>query len=212
MKTSKTRIPARAWAAVAAVLAVALLAPALASGLAPAGAETRVWGSRVEIAAGIGAERSVSETGIRGYGPRYDELAVGYPLVPRGTTLRHLGTDAWESAAGLRYVGRDPAGLTRVSHVLRHAADDVTRPVHGVLDAGRRGALRVVDDAWIRIQQQGIQGVTQGNRTVFTVDMGGRVGYLGGQAGASAGNPALTRLQIVVERGTSNVVTAFPVQ
>jgi hypothetical protein len=49
----------------------------------------RAEGSRVEIAAGIGAERSVSETGIRGYGPRYDELAVGYPLVPRAIATPH---------------------------------------------------------------------------------------------------------------------------
>ncbi len=84
--------------------------------------------------------------------------------------------------------------------------------MHGVFDAGRQGALGVVDDAWVQIQQQGLQGVTQGNRTVFVVDMGSRVGYLGGRAGAAAGNPALTRIQLVVEKGTSNVITAFPVQ
>ncbi len=130
----------------------------------------------------------------------------------KAATLRHLGADTWESAGGLRYVGRDPQGLTRISHVLRHATDDPTRPKHGVFDVERKGVLEVVDEAWLRIQKQGIQGVTKGNRTSFTVDMGRRIGYSGGQAGVVAGKPALTRVQIIVEKGTANVITAYPAQ
>jgi len=119
------------------------------------------------------------------------------PATPRLGTLRSTGSNAWESSGGLRYVGRDPAGLNRVQHVLRHAEDIPGRPgpyPHGVFDAGRSGTLAVVDEAWA-IAQRGGPGVTavqQGGRTVYTIDMGRRVGYVGGQVGRAAGNPGPT--------------------
>ena len=70
----------------AGLLAATLPAPASASALAPAESKTRVWGFDLEIPAGIGVERALSETGTEAYGLRYDEPAVGYPLVPRGQT------------------------------------------------------------------------------------------------------------------------------
>lgn len=70
----------------AVLLAAALPALANASVPGPSYAETRVKGSNLEILAGVGAERGSSETGTGGYGESYDEQAVGYPLVPRGTT------------------------------------------------------------------------------------------------------------------------------
>jgi len=78
-----------AWALVlglaAVLLAAALPAPAIASAPSLSYAETRVWGFELQIPAGVGAERGLSVDGTRGYGEAYDELAVGYPLVPRGT-------------------------------------------------------------------------------------------------------------------------------
>jgi hypothetical protein len=68
----------------AVLLAAALPAPASASAPSPTYAETRVWGFDLEIPAGVGVERGSSPTGTGAYGSRYDELAVGYPLVPRG--------------------------------------------------------------------------------------------------------------------------------
>jgi hypothetical protein len=96
--------------------------------------------------------------------------------------------------------------------VLRHTVDDLSRPKHGVFDGGRAGALQIVDEAWLAIQQQGVQPVFRGSRASYTVDMGRRVGYFGGTVGSAAGNPALNRVLIVVEKGTTNVVTSFPVQ
>jgi hypothetical protein len=110
----------------------------------------------------------------------------------RGGILRSAGNGTWVSRGGLRY-GADPNFGNRVRHLLNHASDIPTRPGrHGVFDAGRRGVLGVVDEAWA-IAQRGGSGVsvsTQGARTVYTVDMGRRVGFVGGQAGAAAGNPA----------------------
>ncbi len=129
-----------------------------------------------------------------------------------GGVLRSAGSRVWQSRAGLRY-GADPNFGNRVRHVLNHAADIPSRSgAHGVLDAGRRGALGVVDEAW-QIAQRGGSGVsvsTQGTRTVYTVDMGRRVGFVGGRAGAAAGNPAASHLRLVVQGGR-DIITAFPV-
>jgi len=127
-------------------------------------------------------------------------------------TLTYEGNTAWRSAGGLRY-GADPKFGNRVQHVLRHAADDATRAgSHGVFDAGRTGTLRAIDEAF-GVAQRGGAGVTvaqQGSRTVYTIDMGRRIGYVGGQAGRAAGNPAARHIQLVVENG-NEVITAFPI-
>ena len=68
----------------AVLLVAALSAPASASAPSPTYAETRVWGFDLEIPAGVGVERTLSPTRTGAYGARYDELAAGYPLVPRG--------------------------------------------------------------------------------------------------------------------------------
>lgn len=126
--------------------------------------------------------------------------------------LRSVGEGVWESAAGLRY-GADPQFGNRVEHVLKHAIDDpARRGEHGVFDAGRTGALKVIDEAWSIIQKggAGVSVTQQGKRTVYTVDMGKRIGYVGGQAGAAANRPAAQHLRLVVENGR-DVITAFPV-
>jgi hypothetical protein len=126
-------------------------------------------------------------------------------------TLRWIGPDAWVSPSGLRYVGRDPKGLNRVQHVLRHTADVPSRATHGVFDKGPRHTLALIDEAWMKIQKEGIKGVTQGRRTEYVVDMMRHIGYEGGRVGSKAGYPALTKLLIVVEDAV-NVITAFPVR
>ncbi|MBZ0117173.1 MAG: hypothetical protein K8H88_09275, partial [Sandaracinaceae bacterium] len=136
---------------------------------------------------------------------------AGASSAARGGILRSAGNGSWISRGGLRY-GADPNFGNRVRHVLNHAADIPGRTgAHGVFDAGRRGALGVVDDAWA-IAQRGGSGVsvsTQGARTVYTVDMGRRVGFVGGQAGAAAGNPAASHVRLVLQG--NDVITAFPV-
>jgi RHS repeat-associated protein len=126
--------------------------------------------------------------------------------------LRSVGQKVWESTTGLRY-GADPRFGNRVQHVLQHATNDPNRPgFHGVFDAGKSGTLGVIDEAWM-LAQQGGSGVTvvqQGARTIYTVDMGRQIGYIGGQAGAALGNPVTDYVQLVIE-GTNNIITAFPI-
>jgi hypothetical protein len=68
----------------------------------------------------------------------------------------------------------------------------------------------VIDEAWRKVEQQKVRPTIEGDRSLYTVPMGRRVGYLGGRAGASRGHPPLKSIFLVVETGTKNVVTAFP--
>ena len=130
---------------------------------------------------------------------------------PPKVELKQVGEDHWISPAGLHYRGRDPDGRTRLEHVLRHAKDIPQRDgPHGVFDDGRDGALATIDAAWRRIKKYEIEPEIEGDRAAYSVSMGRKVGYLGGSVGADRDHPPLTRVFIVVERGTSDVVTAYP--
>ena len=125
--------------------------------------------------------------------------------------LKQIGETSWVSPAGVRYIGLDPQGLTRVEHVLRHSRDEPKRAgSHGVFDGGKHGTLASIDAAWKLAQTKGIKPRREGNRSSLLVPMGKRVGYLGGQAGAARGKPPLNKVFIVIKTGTSELITAFP--
>ncbi len=131
------------------------------------------------------------------------------PLEP--VTLKAAGRDAWISPACLTYTGRDPQGLTRRDHVLRHAEDLPARDgPHGVFDGGEDLTFAWIDAAWNKIRRDVLPAVVEGDRATYTVSMGRRVGYLGGRTGAERGNPPLTRIFLVLRKGTTEVITAFP--
>lgn len=137
------------------------------------------------------------------------KVTAGGPVKP--VELRKLGENHWLSPAGLHYKGKDPDGRSRLDHVLRHAEDDPRRDgPHGVFDGGRDGALATIDAAWKLAQERKTRPDTEGGRSAYTVFMGRDVGYLGGSVGGRRDNPKLQRVLIVVERGTNNVVTAYP--
>jgi len=124
--------------------------------------------------------------------------------------LKQTGKLTWLSPAGLTYKGKDAKGLTRVEHVLRHAADQPNRAgSHGVFDGGNDIALAVVDEAWKLAKEKNIKPRKEGDRLAYTIPMGRRIGYLGGKSGKSRKNPPLKKVFIVI-RGKSEVITAFP--
>ncbi len=124
--------------------------------------------------------------------------------------LKQTGKLSWLSPAGLLYKGKDAKGLTRVEHVLRHAADQPNRAgSHGVFDGGNDIALAVVDEAWKLAKEKKIKPKKEGDRLAYTIPMGRRVGYLGGKSGKSRNHPPLKKVFIVI-RGKSEVITAFP--
>jgi len=135
------------------------------------------------------------------------------PATNAGNRLKYVGQDTWESPQGLQY-GPDPQYGNRIQHVLRHAEDQPLRVgEHGVFDAGRKGVVQVVDEAWISAQQGGANVVktTVGTKDTYLVDMGRRVGWVGGQGGSVMGNPGVNNVLLVVRNG-NQVVTAFPIR
>jgi len=131
--------------------------------------------------------------------------------LPAGIELKSMGKERWISPAGLIYAGRDPDGRPRKDHVLRHARDIPDRDgPHGVFDGGEERAFAWIDLAWERIQSQHIRPEQEEGRDVYTVSMGRRVGYLGGETGARQQHPPLHRIFLVLRHGTTEVVTAFP--
>jgi hypothetical protein len=136
--------------------------------------------------------------------------APANPTTP-SVELKKIGPDTWLSPAGLRYQGRDPEGLTRVEHVLRHARDMPSRDgPHGVFDGGEARVFAVIDEGWRLAQEKRIRPDVERDRSVYLIPMGRRIGYLGGRTGASRGKPPLSRLFLVMETRTRSVVTAFP--
>ena len=152
------------------------------------------------------------KVGETGKTPSLSDVRVGGSSSPtKKFELKQVGKTTWVSPAGLKYAGKDPQGLTRVEHVLRHAADQPRRSgPHGVFDGGNDKALETVDAAWKIAKQKKIKPKNEGHRSAYTIPMGRRVGFLGGKTGAQRRNPALKKVFIVVRTGTSEVITAFP--
>jgi hypothetical protein len=125
--------------------------------------------------------------------------------------MEPIGRDAFRSPAGLVY-SMGPNREHRIDHILRHAVDDPDRRgPHGVfLPGDRNSVLQTIDDAWRRGKAggRGVQRSDEDGRTVFTVDMGKTIGYVGGRDGASDNHPKTTRLKLVVDG--DRVITAYP--
>ena len=126
--------------------------------------------------------------------------------------LRQTSDGVYESAAGLRY-RQGGADGHRIDHILRHARDAPERPVHGVFAGTRDDILGVIDEAYSIARQRGPPDVRvrrEDSRTVYTVKLGRKIGYLGGQSGKRQRHPPLTHLRLVLEG--RDVITAFPVR
>lgn len=138
--------------------------------------------------------------------PPSDSVATGSLLYG---ILADQGNDRFLSPAGLLYVPGSQEGH-RLKHVERHTVDDPGRPgSHGVFDGGMETTLVMIDKAY-RKAKTGSQTSKQedGGRTIYTVDMGTRVGYVGGSDGKRRRNPMARRVRLVLER--NRVITAYP--
>lgn len=123
--------------------------------------------------------------------------------------LREVSRDRYISPAGLMYTPGSAEGH-RLEHLRRHTVDDPGRAgSHGVFDGDMEGALAVIDRAYERAKKKQRTTVSQDDgRTTYTVDMGGRVGFIGGQTGKQKRNPMARRVRLVVEG--NRVITAYP--
>lgn len=132
---------------------------------------------------------------------------------PPGKLSLVAGTrDEFRSTAGLVYVRGSEDGH-RLKHVLKHAEDNLDKPVHGVFDGDRDQILAWIDIAYTKGKQggKGVRVEKQSGRVVYTVDLGEKIGVVGGQVGDRKGNPPCRFLRLVVQNG-NEVVTAYPSQ
>lgn len=134
--------------------------------------------------------------------------AGGDPNLKYGL-LRDLGGEKYMSPAGLLYTRGSQEGH-RLKHLERHTKDDPGRPgPHGVFDGGMEKALVTIDKAYDRAKKKQRTTVEKdGRRTIYVVDMGGRIGFVGGQTGKRKRNPMARRVQLVLE--DNRVITAYP--
>ena len=70
---------------------------------------------------------------------------------------------------------------------------------HAVFSVSRSEVLPLLDEAWLSVQAQGLETV-QGDTYAYVVNMGRVIGTAGE-----------TNLRLVIEPGTSKVITAYPV-
>ena len=126
--------------------------------------------------------------------------------------LRETRNNVFESTAGLVYVPGSADGH-RLRHVMKHAKDDTSKPVHGVFDGNgdRDKVFAMIDEAWVKAARGGndVRKQTQNDRLVYTVRMGQRVGYVGGSEGKRQKNPECNFIRIVVE-DDNVVISAYP--
>lgn len=123
--------------------------------------------------------------------------------------LREVQPDRYVSPQGLMYVPGSAEGH-RLEHLRRHTRDQPSRPgKHGVFEGGMEGALTTVDSAY-QFAKNGERSTKQidRGRAIYTIDMGRRVGYVGGAEGRRLNHPAAHRVKLVLEG--VRVITAFP--
>lgn len=127
-------------------------------------------------------------------------------LVPTGKKNR------LQSPAGLIY--GQSRGEHRVDHVMRHAVDDPSRPVHSVFEGDRDQILRLIDEAYdlIKSKSKRVRQTPDKERhyrTKYTVDMQRKIGYLGGRQGKRQNFPPRNKLTLVLDN-EKFMVTAYP--
>jgi hypothetical protein len=120
-----------------------------------------------------------------------------------------IGGGELQSPAGLIYAAGS-GGEHRVDHVMRHARDDPSRPAHGVFNGDKATVLKLIDEAYEMIQEGSkyVRSEKSRGNIAYTVSMGRKVGYEGGQKGRRSGNRALRKIRLILDG--PYVITAYP--
>ena len=160
------------------------------------------------------AVRDKTEKQIGGGKPHDAKTAEKDAKDPPGKLSSLSGTrDRYRSTAGLLYVPGSRDGH-RLKHVLKHAKDDLSKPIHGVFngDGDRDQILAWIDIAYEKGHKggKGVDKKEENGRVVYTVDLGEKIGFVGGQVGKRKNKPPCRYLRLVLEDG-NKVVTAYPV-
>jgi hypothetical protein len=142
----------------------------------------------------------IALTGIMAY-------SISHPKVVKAATgatvaagkLTSIGNGIWESTEKLIYEIGSKQG-NRVLHVLEHAVPDISKPLHTVFNVGRDKILGLIDEAWA-MRGSIIPVAQKSGNEAFDILMGKIIGTNGE-----------TTIRIIVEKGTSKIITAFPVK
>jgi len=124
--------------------------------------------------------------------------------------LRASRPGTYESPAGLRY-SRGSRHGHRLKHLMAHTVDQPDRPgQHGVFSSQDVAeVVALVDEAYrLALAGKNTHIDREQNRTVYTIDLGRRIGFIGGESGNRRAKPAARHLRLVLEG--KNFVTAFP--
>ena len=128
--------------------------------------------------------------------------------------LKELGRDRYQSPAGLLYT-MGARGEHRIEHVMRHSRDMSDRPAHGVFigNGDRDTVLKLIDDAWELAEAKSPKAEYEKSRgnDAWTVNMGRKVGFDGGQKGKKNGGKSLNSIKLILANG-NQVITAYPVR
>lgn len=124
--------------------------------------------------------------------------------------LVRQGGDSWTTRGGLVIRGRDPRGMSRLDHIMRHTADDPRRPRHGVFTVSRKEVIELMDAVWRKAGSGRLHPRVRGRNAAYTDNTGRDIGYLGGREGTRKGQPRLRSVRLVVRRDTAEVITFFP--
>jgi len=121
------------------------------------------------------------------------------------------GRGTYVSPVGLRYTRGSQQGH-RLKHLMAHAEDDPDRPgQHGVFDSDDiLEIVALVDTAYESASGGGPDTKTkhEDGRTIYEVNLGRRIGYIGGTSGNRRNHPAANYLRLVIDG--DRVITAFP--
>ncbi len=113
-----------------------------------------------------------------------------------GNLVFHPASNSWTSTAGLVY-GQGSKHGNRVKHVLDHLVPNASKTTNSVFSVDRTKLIGLIDEAFAK---RGA-GVLQANGNLkFEIDMGRIIGVKGE-----------TRIRLILEDGTNNVITAFPI-
>ncbi len=108
--------------------------------------------------------------------------------------LTYTGAGSWKSAEGLVYRRATEDKENRLRHILRHTTPDPSKPAHTVFAGNPKEVPALIDQAW---KMKGAPLL--GDAGAYVIDMGRTIGTMGER-----------KIRIVVVKGTSSIITAYP--
>lgn len=164
--------------------------------------ETRIADSRSSDLQGKGSGGQLSEGAE-------DNSDGSTRLDDNNAFLQPAGKGTLRSPEGLVYwVGQGREN--RIEHVMLHAKDIPGKPSHGVFDGDHQAILELLDEAYqlVKAKSRYVKSEESQGNMAYTVSLGRRIGYEGGEKGQRSGNRPLKSVRLILDG--NRVITAYP--